>query len=368
LYVLKAALNMVAFEIRGAHPSDEDQLLAVAHFLDTVNLPEDRESIRSILDQAQKSFTGAIKDPRRCEYVFVLVDNAQDKIIGTSMIIGQLGRKEAPYIYVDVIDEERYSATIDRHFKHTTLNIGYSFNGPTEIGGLILMPEYRRVPERLGQFISYVRFLFIKMHRERFRDEVLAELLPPLEPDGTSHLWDALGKKFTGLTYAEADLLSKKNKEFIKSLWPEHAIYATLLPEKAQEVIGKVGAQTRGVEKMLRRIGFRYAERVDPFDGGPHFTAPTDEITLVARSRKAKIVSLIGEGETPEERAVLGIDLADSPHFRAVLAPWKDPSERRRESNKSVHEHDEPKCAIGQEAAEHLGLKVGDSVWVLPLD
>jgi len=42
-------------------------------------------------------------------------------------------------------------------------------------------------------------------------------------------------------------------------------------------VIGKVGAQTKGVEKMLRRVGFRYAERIDPFDGGPHFFAGVDE-------------------------------------------------------------------------------------------
>src|SRR5262249_45988364 len=145
-----------------------EQLLDVAHHLNTVNLPADREAIRGILDISQRSFTGAIKDPKRREYVFVLVDNEQQKIVGTSMIIAQLGRRDAPYIYLDVIDEERYSATLDRHFLHTTLNIGYSFNGPTEIGGLIVRPEYRKKPERLGLIISYVRFLFIKMHREAF--------------------------------------------------------------------------------------------------------------------------------------------------------------------------------------------------------
>ena len=53
--------------------------------------------IRGILEHAQKSFTGAIKDPRRREYVFVLVDLAENRIIGTSMVIGQLGRRDAPY-------------------------------------------------------------------------------------------------------------------------------------------------------------------------------------------------------------------------------------------------------------------------------
>src|SRR5450631_2511584 len=223
---------MLAYEIRGAGPADEEQLLAVAQHLNTVNLPAERSAIRTILDVSQRSFTGAIKDPKRREYVFVLVDLEHERIVGTSMIIAQLGRRDAPYIYLDVIDEERYSATLDRHFKHTTLSIGYSYNGPTEIGGLILLPEYRKVPERLGLFISYVRFMFLKIHRDLFRDEVLAELLPPLEPDGTSHLWNALGRHFTDLTYAEADRLSKKNKEFIRSLFPEAPIYATLMPKQ----------------------------------------------------------------------------------------------------------------------------------------
>jgi len=347
---------MLPYEIRGALPSDEDALLEVASYLNTVNLPDDRESIRSILDHAQKSFTQQIKDPKRREYVFVLIDTQHPKgprLIGTSMVIAQLGRRDAPYIYLDVIDEERYSATLDRHFKHTTLSIGYSYNGPTEIGGLILLPEYRKIPERIGLCLSYVRFLFIKMHRELFRDEVLAELLPPLEADGTSHLWDALGRHFTDLTYAEADLLSKKNKEFIRSLFPEGTIYASLLPKQAQDVIGKVGAQTRGVEKMLRRIGFRYAERVDPFDGGPHFTAPTDEISLIQRTHKAKIARVTKEGERLKDRALIALDLPEAPYFRNVWAGWKDT---------------EDGGILDAAAAAHLGVGEGAEVWVLPFD
>src|SRR5579884_1702644 len=306
------------YEIRGALPTDEDQLLDVARHLNTVNLPNDRDEIRGILEHAQKSFTGVVKDPRRREYVFVLVDEEQKRIVGTSMVIGQLGRRDAPYIYVDTFEEERYSATLDKHFRHVVLKIGYSYNGPTEIGGLIVTPEYRKRPERLGLMISYVRFLFVKMHRDWFRDELLAELLPPLEPDGTSHLWDAVGRKFTDMTYAEADRLSKKNKEFVKGLFPEGPIYATLLPLQAQEVIGKVGAQTKGVERMLRRVGFRYAERVDPFDGGPHFTAATDEISLIQRAYRATVASIAKE-PPPGPRSLLAVERKEAPFFRCVL-------------------------------------------------
>jgi arginine N-succinyltransferase len=345
---------MVAFEIRGAVPADEDQLLEVASHLDTVNLPNDRDAIRTLLELSQKSFTGAVKDARRREYVFVLVDTARQRIIGTSMIIGQLGRRDAPYIYVDVTGEERYSATLDKHFRHVVLKIGYSYNGPTEIGGLIVDPEYRKKPERLGLMISYVRFLYLKMHREWFKDELLAELLPPLEPDGTSHLWDAVGRKFTEMTYAEADLLSKKNKEFIKGLFPEGAIYGTLLPQTAQDVIGKVGVQTRGVEKMLRRVGFHYAERVDPFDGGPHFTAATDDVTLVQRAREAVVTKLLPPGQLPKTRALVAVETSESPFFRCLAACCKTGGEAGVE--------------LAAEAAAHLSIAEGAKVWLLPLD
>lgn len=345
------------YELRGATLEDEAALHEVARHLNTVNLPDEREGIRQILEIAHRSFTGAIKDARRRQYVFVLVDkhhSGGERIIGTSMIFGQLGRRDAPYIYFDVIDEERYSATLDKHFKHTTLKIGYSYNGPTEIGGLVLHPDYRRVPERLGTFISYVRFLYIKLHRAAFRDEVLAELLPPLEEDGTSHLWEALGRHFTELTYAEADKLSRKNKEFIRGLFPEGAFYATLLPKDAQDVIGRVGAQTRGVEKLLRRIGFRYAERVDPFDGGPHFTAATDEITLVRDTKERVLVRLLDDPGGTRRRAVVGVEVGASPFFRAVLAPYE--------------EHGEEGAAIGAPEARALGLEVGKKAWILPLE
>jgi arginine N-succinyltransferase len=127
------------------------------------------------------------------------------------------------------------------------------------------------------------------MHRRLFRPRVLAELLPPLLPDGRSLLWEACGRKFTSLSYQEADRLSRQNKEFIKELFPASDIYASLFPARVQKVLGEVGPQTRGVQRMLERIGFRYVERIDPFDGGPHFEANVSDLTLVRRYRTVKL-------------------------------------------------------------------------------
>jgi arginine N-succinyltransferase len=345
---------MVRYEIRGVDPSDEDQLLSVARHLNTVNLPDDRQAIRELIDVSQQSFSGEIKDAKKREYVFVLVDTKEKLVIGTSMIIGQLGRRDAPYIYFDVLEEQKYSHTLDKHFYHTLLRIGYSYNGPTEIGGLIVLPEYRKAPERLGRIISAVRLLFIASHRSLFRDQLLAELLPPLEADGTSHLWEALGRHFTGLSYAEADFLSKKNKEFIKSLFPDGVVYASVLPKAAQEVIGKVGLQTRGVEKMLKRIGFRHAHRIDPFDGGPHFTAPTDEVSLVVRTKRAQVADIFAGSATPKTRSLFAKELTLSPFIRVVVGETPALAEGG--------------VAVDSESAQHLGLARGDEVITLPLD
>jgi arginine N-succinyltransferase len=285
------------YEIRGATTADEDALLALAAHLNTVNLPNERASVHELLQHAERSFDGSIAVAKR-KYVFLLWDLTQGTAIGSSSIIAQLGRRDAPYIYFDVIDEERYSKSIDRHFHHTLLRLGFSYKGPTELGGLVVAPSERGSPDRLGRFVSYARFAFIAGRREVFRDQLLAELLPPLEPDGTSHLWEALGRRFTGMTYAEADLLSSRDKDFIRDLFPLGEIHTSLFDDRARDVIGRVGAQTLGVERMLLAAGFRYARRVDPFDGGPHFVARTDDVTLVQNARRVRFRGVIGAADS----------------------------------------------------------------------
>ncbi len=341
------------YVVRAATLADRDDLLALAAHLNTVNLPDDPHAVEALLRHSEESFRGAIGDPRRCKYVFLLRDEATRRAVGTSMIVGQLGRRDAPYVFFDVRTEERYSSSLDRHFVHTLLEIGYSYDGPTEIGGLVVAPSYRRAPERLGMLVSYVRFLFIAMQRSAFRDEVLAELLPPLEPDGTSHLWEAVGRRFTGLSYREADRLSARNKEFVRGLFPDGPIYATLLPERAQRVIGQVGAQTRGVEKILRRIGFRYAERVDPFDGGPHFVAPTDQISLVRVSHPVQLLEPSSRAsDSPGARRHLLAGRFDGPPYFLACVESVQPAPERR-----VHVS-MPTWELLREAEEH---------WVMPL-
>ncbi len=343
------------YEIRAATRADHADLFDLSEHLNSVNLPHDTDEIARILDLSERSFTAQIENPKDRQYVFVLRDLDADRAVGTSMVIAQLGSRFFPYVFFDVRNEERYSASLDKHFVHRVLTIGYSYHGPTEIGGLVVHPAARRAPERLGMLISYSRFLYIAARRDLFQARLLAELMPPLEPDGTSHLWEAVGRHFTGMTYREADRLSKKNKEFIRGLFPSGDIYVSLLPQLAQDVIGQVGPQTRGVAKMLTRIGFRYNERVDPFDGGPHYMAATDEVELVQRTRRCPVIAADLAPDADHARPSLVARIEDSPpHFLAVPA-------RARLGN------DPHEIVVERAAMAHLGLKNGDFAMVLPL-
>jgi len=338
--------------LRDVQKSDLKGLKRLAAVLNSVNLPDSEEVLEQLIDTSVRSFAAKVKDPFEREYLFVLEDLRNNRIIGTSMIIAQHGTKEAPHISFQVSTAEHYSATIDRHFKHQVLSIGYNYDGPTEIGGLVVDPPYRSGPDKPGKQLSYVRFMFMAMHRRLFRSRVLAELMPPLQKGGRSALWDSCGKRFTGLDYREADRLSRQNKEFIKELFPSSDIYVTLLPPKAQKMIGEVGAETRGVQRMLERIGFKYVGRIDPFDGGPHYEADIAEVTLVRHYRTATVKD--GELEMEADEMLVGREKGSGKNrFRAVKTPVR---------------FDDQEILLPGAVKELLGVESGDKVSVIPFE
>jgi arginine N-succinyltransferase len=324
--------------------------LVVAEHLDSVNLPKDRKELAKVLERSVQSFeTHCLREER--ELTFVLEAESSDgekRLAGCSMIFAHHGTLKAPHVYFDVLQEERYSETLDRLFIHKILRIGYNYRGITEIGGLVLHPDFRGHPLRLGKLLSFSRFMFIAAHRAWFTDELLSELMPPLEPGGTSLLWEGLGYRFTGLTYQAADKLSRENKEFIKSLFPQGPIYASLLSPKAQSLIGEVGPATKGVEHMLRKQGFEYAERIDPFDGGPHFHAQTNDVLAVKHTQRRKLVCKMGAA--PNRPGIV----ASAYPARAMRATYAAPKV-----------DDSDRIALDDDVRQQLGVETGANVLFL---
>lgn len=277
------------FILRSVQHDDLKALFQLSQIMTFINLPPDEDLIRGKIESSIRSFKNPSQDLSKNYYIFVLENSETKEILGVSMIHAQHGTEDEPHFYLTVGQEAKFSQTINTGFVHGTLKLGLDSNGPTEIGGLILNPEYRGHKDKLGKQLSFVRFLFMGIRPERFKSFVHSELMPPYDRNGNSPLWEALGRRFLNMNYHDADVLSRNNKEFILSLFPSENIYQTLLPIEAREAIGKVGKETEPVRRMLESVGFKYTYEVDPFDGGPHYRCPLKEIKPI----KEKITGLL---------------------------------------------------------------------------
>lgn len=331
--------------LREIQPQDLDALERFAQIPGFINLPNDRDLLREKIQRSVDSFHDRIEDPTEAKYLFVAEDLATGRVIGTSMIARQHGRPDSPHFYFQVGSEEKFSETINTGFIHGTLELKVETDGPSEIGGLVLDPEYRNAGNHLGRQMSFVRFLFLGLHRDRFKDRLIAELLPPLNKRGQSPLWEAIGRRFTSMDYWEADQLCQKNKEFIFSLFPSGKIYTTFLPAEARNAIGRVGKDTEPVVHMLKKIGFQFTQQVDPFDGGPHFWAKVDDLLPLKNIREITV------GEPgPGERGLLTAPAQAQPGtFRALGV-----------------EIGESGLIADDRALAWLGLKTGDRATFMP--
>jgi arginine N-succinyltransferase len=131
---------MNRFIVRNAQIRDLEGIHRLAHMLNTMNLPDEVDALQEVIGKSNQSFCGQIRDPFEREYLFVVEDRLTGQVVGSSQIIAQHGTRESPHIFFDVSSVERYSKSIDRLFKHQVLRLGYNYDGPTEVGGLIVDP------------------------------------------------------------------------------------------------------------------------------------------------------------------------------------------------------------------------------------
>jgi arginine N-succinyltransferase len=269
------------FILRNVVTDDLHDLYKLSGLFTFINLPHDEEILKKKIDRSIACFKSPSKNLSNNYYIFVLENTDSGEVIGVSIIHAQHGDEHEPHFFLKVSTEEKYSETINTGFVHGTLKLGFDTNGPTEIGGLVLHPNFRNNEFKLGKQVSFVRFLYMSIFPEKFKQFVHSELLPPFDKNGKSPLWEAIGRRFLNMDYNDADILSRSNKEFILSLYPSENIYQTLLPMDARNAIGKVGPETEPVKRMLENVGFKYTQEVDPFDGGPHFRCKLKEITPI---------------------------------------------------------------------------------------
>ncbi len=321
------------FYLRRAQPEDLDILLKMAKTVHFINLPPDKDLIAERIRRSRMSFRSAVTGEKpqfetgvqgvhRASpvFMFVLVDASTGNALGTSSIISHMGGPGNPNIALELRKREFFSQDLQSGTSHITAKLVLDETGPSEIGGLILGPSFRNHPEKLGKQLSLVRFHYMGLHRDQFADKVIAEMMAPITPDGHNTFWEYFGRRFINLTYSEADKFCAHSREFMTSLLPREEIYLSLLPAEARALVAKVGPETVPARKMLEALGFRYLNRVDPFDAGPNLEAETDSISLVKGSRRISFGGVV----TPQQahgRALISAEDEEG-EFKAIFVPY----------------------------------------------
>jgi arginine N-succinyltransferase len=269
-------------------------------------------------------------------------------VVGTSAVLSKHGTPEMPHLYLKVGEETRTSASTGIRVTHTTLQLGAARDGPTELGSLILRPEARGVPGAPGKLLSWGRFAYIARHRGSFEARILAEMRAAIDAHGRSAFWDAFGRRFTGMSYTEADQRSASDKSFILDLFPDTPFYASLLDAAVAAELGQVHAETAPALKLLEAAGLNWIDEIDPFDGGPFVGAQT---ARVLPSQKT-VRGVLGDDPPSEGTRPAIVSTEEGGGFRAVSAPARTVGTQ---------------VFVAKEARDRLGLATGDEVAWTPL-
>ncbi len=337
------------FLLRAATRADLDALLELSRHLDSPNLPHDEAFLRARLERSERAFAEpAAPDPAR-EYQLALED-ASGRVVGTSVILSKHGTPELPHTFLRVSLEDRCAESVDVRVRHCTLQLGSTEDGPTEIGALVLLPEVRRQAGWPGKLLSWGRFVYVAHHPASFESQIIAEMRAALDPEGRNAFWDAFGKRFTGMSYAEADRRSAHDKSFILELFPDTPFYAALLDEPVASQLGQVHPEAQAALRLLEQAGLHWIGEIDPFDAGPFVGAAVSEL-IPLRETRFGVLATSGEGAGDDAAPAIA-SLEDERGFRAVAT-------RARLDGRKLH--------LPKEAARRLGASEGDALAVTPL-
>lgn len=335
------------FLMRPAGPDDLPEILELARYLDSPNLPAEEGFLARRLERTEPAFRSLGPPSAEAEYQFALVDETE-RVVGTCVILSKHGTQEMPHLYLRVREEERRSESLGVSVRHVTLQLGASYDGPSELGALILHPDARGRPGQPGKLLSWGRFAFMARHPSAFEQNVLAEMRAAIDEQGHSAFWNAFGRHFTGLSYTEADRRSATDKSFVLDLFPDTPFYAALFDEPATRQLGQVHDGAKPALSLLERAGFRWIGEIDPFDGGPFLGAAASEVVPIRET----VTGPLAAGNPAEDGALHIASTEEGGGFRATVTPAETEGEAIR---------------IGKDARKRLGLETGEEVALTPL-
>jgi arginine N-succinyltransferase len=289
----------VSFRVRPARNEDFQAIYEMAKLTGGgfTNLPPDRGALVDKIIRSEACFAAEGREPADDLFLFVLENVDTGQIRGTCQVFGMVG-VQTPFYSYRIGTLTQTSKALGKTFRAEMLNLTTDLEGSSEVGGLFLHPGERA--GGLGLLLARSRYLFIKLHRERFAKRVLAELRGVIDEGGGSPFWDSIAGRFFGMNFQEADEFNAAHgTQFIADLMPKTPIYTAMLPESARAVMGMPHPSGRAAMKMLEREGFHFDCYIDIFDGGPTMIAATDQIRTVRESRQLVLASVEETVEGP---------------------------------------------------------------------
>ncbi len=332
----------MTFRIRAARDSDLPHLYEMAKLTGGgfTNLPPDRKALTAKLERSHAAFArphGPLTDEL---FVLILENTITGEVRGTCQIFTLVGQTHPFYSY-RIGTLTQHSRELGRTFRAEMLGLTTDLEGSSEVGGLFLHPGERA--GGLGLLLARSRYLFIRAHRDRFADRILAELRGVIDEAGGSPFWDGLAGRFFGMNFQDADQFNAiHGHQFIADLMPKHPIYTAMLSEGARSAIGLPHPSGRAAMRMLENEGFSFENYVDIFDGGPSMTAKTDQVRTI-RDARAATIAQIADNDGPETLVAAG-RMAD---FRCAFGTVRDT---------------DGAATLSADCAHGLGVAPGDTI------
>ncbi len=288
----------MTFRIRAAGPGDLAHLYEMAKLTGGgfTNLPADRTALSAKLERSDAAFAREDDGLRDDLFVLILENTQTGEVRGTCQIFTEVGQRHPFYSY-RIGTLTQHSRELGRTFRAEMLSLATDLEGSSEVGGLFLHPGERA--GGLGLLLARSRYLFIRAHRARFADRILAELRGIIDEAGGSPFWDGLAGRFFGMNFQDADSFNAiHGHQFIADLMPKHPIYTAMLSDTARAAIGLPHPSGRAAMRMLENEGFAFENYVDIFDGGPTMTARTDQVRTVREAQESRVVAIDRDGGT----------------------------------------------------------------------
>lgn len=278
-------MSAPGYVMRAAGPADlkgfkQLREIAGAGF---TSLMLDDKAMAAKLALSEQSFTSTANAAGGERYFIALEHIATGALAGCCGVKSTIG-ETPPFFNFRMFTEAQSSIAVNRRFDMRVLIGVNDFTGCSEVGSLFVRPEHRAAG--IGRALAQNRYMLMAAQPQRFRSQVVSELRGVVYPDGTSPFWEAVGRHFFKMDFAEADKLSATtDNQFILDLMPQHPIYVDLLPQDARDVIGKCHKDGEGAQRLLEWEGFAFSNVVDIFDGGPLMSVQRDNIRTLRESK-----------------------------------------------------------------------------------